>query len=244
MVLLSSAMIGDGYDRALRMIRSWIRLIMLGFTLTVVIGLGVSGAAAQATPLVPGGGLVAGRGYGQWVIAAWQWRVSQPDVTPARSSCFTAAQHGPVWFLGGSDFKGSAITRMCTIPAGRYIMLDVPSVECSTVERPPFYARTDSGLVRCARTWWKKHAGEETLTLDGTTLEPPGYLGGTSAFSFTFPARNNYLHVRGHTDARGAIYGAATILRPLSPGPHTLVQVEAFAKTSYYVTTTYKLNVG
>jgi hypothetical protein len=123
-------------------------------------------------------------------------------------------------------------------------MLDVPSVECSTVERRPFYARTDSGLMRCARTLWKKHVGEEALTLDGRKLEPPGYVGGTRAFGFTLPARNNYLGVRGHTHARGAIYGVATILRPLRPGPHTLVQVEAFAHTSFYVTMTYKLIVG
>jgi hypothetical protein len=218
---------------------------MLGLALTTaVVRVGASAAASQPTPLVPGSGSVAGRGYDQWVVAAWRWRASLPDVTPNRSSCFTTSQHGPVWFLGGSVLKGSSMTRTCTIPAGRYIMLDFPSVECSTAERPPFYARSDSGLVRCAKTWWMKHPGEETLTLDGTKLEPPGYVGGTSAFSFTFPGRNNYLHVRGHTRARGAVYGAATILRPLSPGPHTLVQAEAFANTSFYLTTTFKLTVS
>jgi hypothetical protein len=218
---------------------------MLGLALTTaVVHVGVSAAASQPSPLVSGAGSVAGRGYGEWVVADWRWRASLPDVTPDKTSCFTVSQHGPVWFLGGSEFKGSSMTRTCTIPTGRYIMLDVPAAECSTAERPPFYARTDSGLVRCARTWWKKHAGEETLTLDGTKLEPPGYVGGTRVFSFTFPARNNYLHVGGRTRARGAIYGAATILRPLIPGPHTLVQVEAFANTSFYVTTTYKLTVG
>jgi hypothetical protein len=217
---------------------------MVGLALTGVADVGGSAAASRLSPLVPGNGSVAGRGYGQWVESAWRSRTSLPDVTSDRSSCLTTSQHGPVWFLGGSASKGSSLTQTCTIRAGRYIMLDVPSVECSTAERPPFYARTDGGLVRCARTWWKKHVGEETLTLDGTKLEPPGYIGGTGVFSFTMPARNNYLHVRGHRRARGAIYGVATILRPLRPGPHTLVQVEAFANTSFYVTTTYKLIVG
>jgi hypothetical protein len=51
-------------------------------------------SAAARSPSVRGGGEVAGRGYGQWVIAAWRWRVALPALT-APSSCITMGQRGP-----------------------------------------------------------------------------------------------------------------------------------------------------
>jgi hypothetical protein len=103
---------------------------------------------------------------------------------------------------------------------------------------------TDAGLQRCAKAYWQGHQGELNVTLDGTALNPPGYVGATGAFAFTMPAHNNYLHLPGRTKGRAAIYGSATILRPFSPGTHTLVAVDAFAHTSYGVQVTYHLTVG
>jgi hypothetical protein len=205
---------------------------------------GTSIAAAPSGALVPGSGSVGGRGYGQWVAAAWRWRVALPDVTTNKTSCLTAGQHGPVWFLSGSEFKASSITRTCAIPAGRYIIIFAPSVDCSTVEKAPFHATTDAGLQRCARAWWRGHQGEESVTLDGVSLRPVGYVGGTGAFQFRMPARNNWIHARGHTRGRMAVYGFAAILRPLSPGSHTLVLAEAYKHSTFYSKTTYQLTIG
>ena len=218
-------------------------VLALGLT-SMAVSFGSADAAPQSGPLVPRGGSVAGRGYGQWVAADWQWRLSQPNTTPNKTSCITAGQRGPVWFLGGSGVKSRVITRTCSIPTGRYLMLDSPSIECSTVEAPPFHAMTDAGLMRCAKAYWQRHQGTETVTLDGVRLQPPGYLGGTAAFAFKMPGHNNLLGVPGRTHGLAAVYGAASMLQPLSAGSHTLIQVEAISHASVYYKIAYQLTVG
>jgi len=220
----------------------------LVFALLVVVVVPLPGAAALAastsTEIVPGTATVAGRGYGYWVVADYRWRVSLPNITPNTSKCFSARQTGPVWFLSGSAVPGYTVTRTCRVPAGRYLMLDVPSVECSTVERPPFYAATDAGLKRCVRTWWRKRHGGLNLSLDGAPIRPAGYVGGTNVYSFTMPAQNNFLGAPGVTSGRAAVYGSASILRPLTPGNHLLVVVDTFKHPYLLFTSVYKLTVG
>lgn len=215
---------------------------MVGLMLAVVVGVDVSAAASQATPVVPGHELVAGRGYGQWEAAAWQWRLTQPNITSNRTSCFTAGQHGPVWFLAGS--ANTVSRKTCAIPAGRYVMLFAPAGDCSTVERAPFHATTDARLVRCAKTDWLHFQGFLGVSLDGVNLKPAGYLGGTGAFAFRMPAHNNWLHVPGRTHGRIAVYGAASILRPLTTGSHTLVVVSGYLHPFSRYKLTYHLTVG
>jgi hypothetical protein len=216
----------------------------LGFELLLA-GTGANSIAVPPSPLVPTSEQVGGRDYGQWLATAYQWRLSLPAVTAQKASCFTSSQQGPVWFLSGSLYNGTGITRRCQVPAGRYLMTFTPSFDCSTVERPPLHATTDAGLRRCAKALWRKYPGSERLTLDGVRLLPSGYVVATDAFHFKMPARNNWLNVPGRTRGRAAAYGLASILRPLSPGVHTLVHVEPpFAhipgRTS---TTTYQITV-
>jgi hypothetical protein len=123
-------------------------------------------------------------------------------------------------------------------------MLSTPSADCSTIEPRPFHAGTDAGLMRCASRRWRRNEGGLTVTLDGVTLEPSGYVGATRAFGFTMPAQNNFLHLTGQSRGRMAVFGAASILRPLRPGMHTLVQAFSYAHTSIYVKVTYRLTVG
>ena len=117
-------------------------------------------------------------------------------------------------------------------------------VEYSTVEGAPFYAKTDAVLRTCVLRWWRAHKGGEDLTRDGTAIRPAGYLGETSVFHFTMPAHNNYLHVPGRTGGRAVYYGAASILRPLSPGTHTLVWAESYTHPDSLLKVTYDLTVG
>jgi hypothetical protein len=207
----------------------------------VLAGFGATSLAAPSAPSVPRGELVGGRGYGEWLAAAYQWRLSLPGVMADKTSCITKSQHRPVWFLGIDP-----TTETCNVPSGVYLMLFTPSFDCSTVERPPLHATTNAGLRRCAKRLWSRYPGAETATLDGVPLRPPGYLVATAAFHFTMPERNNWLQVRGHTSGRAAAYGLASILRPLSPGVHTLVQVvPPFANTSGSTETiTCRISVG
>jgi hypothetical protein len=217
------------------------RLLWVGLVLAATVaGAEVCDAATQSSPLVPGTGLVAGRGYGQWVAAAIRWRISQPDVTSNRTACLSAGQRGAVWFRDQSDTHAAVIRITCAVPAGHYMLLDGPSSFCSTLDS---YARTSAGLRLCARRRWNQVQGSETVTLDGVKLSPPGYVGGTAAFAFTMPAHNNWLQKPGHTHGRMAVYGDATVLRPLRAGAHILVETIWF-RGSRTFTNRYQLTVG
>lgn len=211
-----------------------------------VVGLtgGLALAASTSSELVPGAASVAGHKYGYWEAEWWIWRDSLPDITANKSSCFTARQPAQVWFLGGSDVKRGTVTRTCRIPAGRYLVLLGPGVECSTVEAPPFHATTDAGLARCVRSWWRKHQGGEDVTLDGAALMPQSWFAGPVLFDFTMPAHNNDLHVPGRTGGRAGVFGALSILRPLSRGTHMLIKTQSYTHPPQYTKTIYELTVG
>jgi hypothetical protein len=187
---------------------------------------------------------IGGRSYSQWEKSAWQWDLAHlhryPNPPSAGTQCVSAGQHGPVWFLRGDSYPGHAITRTCKIAAGRYLFIDVPTVECSTVEPAPYHAVTDAGLRRCVRSF---RPATSSLELDGKAVKPTGFLVGTPVFSFTMPPAHNLLGVSGQTHGRAAADGHVIMLRPLARGAHTLVRTTAFAG-GRPDRTTYRLTIG
>ncbi|HEY2655286.1 MAG TPA: hypothetical protein VGI55_05825 [Solirubrobacteraceae bacterium] len=199
---------------------------------------GTLAAGRPSTQVVPRGEKVAGVGYRQWEARAWQWDDEHirdfPGVasTPGASRCATAGQHGLVWFLHGDIDQSWFYTRSCTVPPDRYLYLDTPSNECSTVEASPFHATTTAALERCAR----QHTARSSLALDGKVLSPSGFGLATGVFTFRMPAVNNWLGVPGATSGRAAVYGQGIMLRPLGPGAHTLVRVTQYRNGPVSVT--------
>jgi hypothetical protein len=223
-------------------------VLMIGFVAAAV-GLPASVSASNLNELVPKGERVAGRTYGQWAAAWERWRLSLSlnHAAASTSACATAHQSGAVWFLGGDAGASAKPVRSCTIPARRYLMLAVPTAECSTVEKPPFHATTDAGLQACARRSWIRTLGDgllapDQLAIDGVTLTPPAFVVASPTFSFTMPMTDNFLQVSGHTHGRSAVYGDVAILRPLPAGTHTLiVPFELLAPSQ--PTGTYRLTI-
>jgi hypothetical protein len=127
------------------------------------------------------------------------------------------------------------------MPAGTYLFLGVPSFDCSTVEKHPYFARTDAQLVHCAKRLWRHGAAKATLSLDGVSVEPPGSVIATPAFSITLP-RHNILGAKKRR-GRAAVYGLGLMLNPLAPGTHTLVRTEQFPRHAK-LTNTYTVTVG
>lgn len=207
-----------------------------------------SAVGGNAGFVVPRSAVVGGLTYSQWEAKSWQWELahvryySSTAPEPKVPRCTTAGQHGPVWFLHGDLYRGAgnAITRVCHIPAGKYLFFDQPTDECSTVEAPPFHATTDAGLLRCARSFARPFS---TITLDGKKVKPSGFLLATRVFRFTMPPHDNYLLVPGATHGRGAAWGEALMLRPLSRGSHTMVRTQG-ARGIPTQTSTYRLTVG
>jgi hypothetical protein len=189
--------------------------------------LGVAGHPSSL--IVPAGEKVAGAGYAQWETRAWQWddrnlRFFPGVISRAATRCVTAGESGPVWFLRGDDDRRFFDTRSCRVPAGRYLFIDTPSLDCSTVEQPPFRASSTAGLEQCA----KKARASCSLALDGKVLSPSGIAVATGVFTFRMPATDNWLGVPGATSGRAAASGKPLMLRPLAPGRHTLVRVDQF----------------
>ena len=205
----------------------------------------VAGTLASGAPsplIVPAGGHVGGFTYAQWEAKAWQRDIahlrSHHALAPSTLPCVTNGQHGPVWFLSGDlyDF-GRTFTETCTVPAGRYVFIDYPSVECST---PPFHAKTNAGLLRCARSF---RPGASSLAFDGQVLSPSGVVVATAVFGFSMPAKHNWLEVPGKTGGHAAAAGQGLMLGPLTPGVHTLVRVYQYPGALIRVVT-YRLNVS
>jgi hypothetical protein len=206
---------------------------------------GTLASGAPSPLIVPAGGQVGGFTYAQWEAKAWQWDIahlrSHHALAPSTLPCVTNGQQGPVWFPDGDRYDfGNTLTETCTAPAGRYVFIDYPSVECSTVEPPPFHAKTNAGLLRCARSFGP---GASSLAFDGQVLSPSGVVVGTAVFGFSMPAKHNWLEVPGKTGGRAAAYGQGLILGPLTPGVHTLVRVYQYPGALSRVLT-YRLTVS
>jgi hypothetical protein len=210
--------------------RAPVSALLITGVVAAAVSVPASLSASKLNEVVPKGQRIAGRTYGQWAAAWERWRLSLSlnHAAPSTSACATAHQSGAVWFLGGDGGASAKPVRRCTIPAGRYLMVGVPTAECSTVEKPPFHATTNASLRACARRFWIKTLGNgllapDHLGIDGVTLSPPGFVVASPAFTFTMPTSDNFLQVSGHTHGRSAVYGEVAILRPLPAGTHTVI---------------------
>ncbi len=190
---------------------------------------GSTSAKGGSSPLiVPANATIAGLTYAQWETKDWQWAIanlhSHHTKAPQTSACVTTGQQGPVWFPETDRYDlsiGGTIT--CHIPAGQYVFLHGPSIECSTVERPPFHATTDAGLLRCARI-----TSANSLLFDGQLFSPSGFPARSGVFPFTMPTSHNLLEVPGVTHGRSAASGRSIILGPLPAGNHTVIETYSY----------------
>jgi|SRR5579859_3245046 len=187
---------------------------------------GTFASGRASTLVVPAHARIAGLAYAQWLARDFQWRGrftrQDPGSGPSTASCVNADQHGPVWFADVDVWSESHVLRVtCHIPAGQYVLIDEPWSDCSTVEAPPFHARTDPGLRHCATATPIR----TSLAYDGTVISPAGIGVTTSPMDFTMPARDNMLGLPGVTHGRAVAYGRPVILGPLRRGVHTLNSV-------------------
>jgi hypothetical protein len=212
-----------------------------------LVALGAAAAPAQVTsPTVARGEKVGGRSYTQWEQAFVKWRYALPRKTEASDGdCASKGQKGPVFFLHGNVVSDTpTLVRRCTVPAGKYLMIGVPNNGCTTVSEEPFFAETDRELLACSKKVWKSYGATapSTVMLDGVKL-PKGFLVTTPVFSFKEPKSGNVLQAPGATRGRTAQRAYALIIRPLTAGPHLLVQTLKYRR-DVQRTVTYQLTVG
>ncbi len=209
----------------------------------VVAMLAPGAAGVTGVGVVPPAQRVAGKTYAQWLTADWQWLLAHGQLrTQAPQQmlhCLSQGQGGKVWFLQDAYEGPTPVTVNCAIPGGRYLFLEGPGFECSTIEPAPYNAPR-AKLPRCAASFALK--GVE-VSVDGVALSPSAFPVATPVFRFVIPARGNLLRTTGRRRGLGAVHSEALMLRPLPPGPHTIVQVEHFA-SGQSAQTTWQLTVG
>ena len=169
--------------------------------------------------------MVGGRSLADWEVAWSKWVFGFTNSALAEPGrCLPQPRSTLVRFLVTPPVDSHVATVTCTVPAGTYLLLGEPQIYCTDVRPERRYPTTAKGLARCARHYWSLLTDPHPRSvLDGQPI-PNGALVHTNAFSFTMPPRDNQFDLPGVRHGRAAAVGRVTMIRPLPPGEHKLVQ--------------------
>jgi len=179
-----------------------------------------------------------GQSYGDWGGAWWAWALG---ISKAQNPLFDTTgefchvnQAGPVWFLAGNF--GGANTRTCTVPAGKALFFPILNNVYWAPEDLAFVkdfvapsqgwdlaGLTDAEILRMGVNWATDHATALSATIDGVPVENPWqYRADSSAFAMELSdVLADFGYPPGVRDPNVAD-GYWIMLRPLSPGQHTI----------------------
>jgi hypothetical protein len=219
----------------------------------LILGLSIAADPALAQNLgnpgvVPPDSNEFGNSYGEWSARWWQWLLSisndmNPNFDNDPVSHCAVAQTGQVWFLAGAFPGGpSAVTRSCTIPAGKDVLLPLRNAifgegvgDCTAAEN------------NCDPTALRKLAAENVddptneVTIDHVKVKNLDQYRVTSpVFSVFFP-QNAVFGLDPGTHAPVVSDGFWLLLKPLSRGSHT-IQVKS-GTPPFVFSLTYLLTV-
>jgi len=186
------------------------------FCLLTLLPAGLSLAAKPGNPaLLPPSEKVAGRAQVDWSKSWWQWagsfaRYESPVADKAGSRCHLK-QSGPVWFLAGT-YGTQRTIRSCTVPVGKYLFFPLVNY----VVYPQYVGSLTCEQATAKARTMTDGASSLLLELDGkliTNLE---------AHRQATVACFDLGELAGGGVAPSAANGYYIMLRPLSPGTHTL----------------------
>jgi len=158
--------------------------------------------------------------YGEWTAKWWQWAFSMPEpinpmIDDTGRNCANN-QTGPVWLLAGTG--GGAVSRECTIPSDKGILVPIINVACDSATEPTL--DTEAELRACAKADQDTVIGKE-ITVDGLNVgNLDRYRFQSPLFNLTY-AENNIAGVAPQT-AKAVSDGFWILLEPLSPGIHEI----------------------
>jgi hypothetical protein len=157
--------------------------------------------------------------YEEWTAKWWQWAYSMPEegnpmVDDTGEDCANN-QAGPVWFLAGTG--GGAVTRECTIPSDKGILIPIINVECDSASGS---GDTEAELRSCAEADQDTVIAKE-ITIDGVSVgNLDSYRFQSPLFNLTFP-ENNIAGIAPQTTI-AISDGYWILLEPFSPGGHEI----------------------
>ena len=145
-------------------------LIMIFGQLTVTPPAHAQGFSASA--FLPNE-VVAGNTYSEWAAAWNQWFISIPaSINPSLDTTgefCDEKQNRRAFFLAGSG--AGPVTRSCTVPCSKPIFFPLLTVECSSVEAPPFFGANSSDRLVCAQQLGDLiDIGSLKVTIDGVDV--------------------------------------------------------------------------
>lgn len=169
---------------------------------------------------------VLGMTYGDWTAAWQQYVLAIPGpINPTNDTtgqyCNQDQSGTTIRFLAGIN-SGQPVTRACTVPSSAVLLVPILTVECSTLEPPPFSCSNGADCRSCASAF-ADGIGVQTLkaSIDGEPLRGLRDFRAQSPFyMFTVP-ENNVLFVAPGTGF-SVSDGYWLLLKPLAPGRHTL----------------------
>lgn len=176
-------------------------------------------AASTGLPVLPPGAKVEGVSFGQWTARWWQWALSQPIepyLDPDGRLC-ELGQEGPVWFLAGTDGSFTA-KRKCIVPGGKYLLVPVINMihMYHAAESDPDHTHPCSTLQARAAVN-NDHLVSAVVLIDGVPLADVAQYRVRSDGCFALDPQ-----ARVGASPSAAADGYWLLLKPLSPGRHTL----------------------
>jgi hypothetical protein len=195
-----------------------------------------SGQASTNSIVYPPTAHPYGMSYAQWSAQWWRWALAQPvaghPFTDPGFDCNSAqnGQSGPVWFLATSAIPtlpsnpslppdlSALVVRSCTVPAHTPILLGLEINECSSLEGYP----TKASQQACAKGFADLIVQSALVcVVDGQAIADLEDFRFVSP-QFTFQAPTPWIFGPTGGTGTGVSDGYFVMLKPLSPGTHTL----------------------
>jgi hypothetical protein len=186
--------------------------------------------------------------YGEWTAKWWQWAYLMPEagnpmIDDTGVNCANN-QTGPVWFLAGTG--GGAVSRQCTIPSDKAILIPIINVECDSAQDVSL--DTEAELRACAKADQDTVIAKEII-VDGRNIgDLNSYRFQSPLFNLTYP-ENNIAGVSPQT-TKAISDGFWILLEPLSPGSGHEIHIKAalgdptaIGTTNFALDVTYLLTV-
>ena len=182
--------------------------------------------------------------YGQpmyrWAELMWSYIYSiPPDQNPllnvdANGEFCAVNQDGPVWFLPAvpGSTLGTAISRNCTIPHDKAIMLQMSSAlndyPCPDPTFQPAPGQSLYDFLISAISPLFNNVTGFTVTLDGVNIDDPLSYRFFSPAVFSFNANLAMVSFDScvtQTNMQGVVDGFYLLFKPMPPGQHTIVLI-------------------
>lgn len=228
---------------------------VLTLCLTALSGLAATAEAQSAKVFSPDAN-VFGMSYGDWSAAWWQYVLSipvseNPVLDETGEFCGIGQSGGPIFFLVGA-VTGEPVTRDCTAPAGKALVVPILNVECSNVEDPDaelsFYGGNAHEMRMCAAGHADNIVVQSlNVTIDRKKIQDlRPFRVQSPLFDFNMPEEDNFLDLSGVTSGSAVSDGYWIIIEPLRPGEYELhFEGEAHLtdEFTFYMDVTYNLTV-